>query len=64
MTLYQEFIDCSKGYHSFMRKVLSNILIEFGVTMKLVMLVRMCLNEAIKSGLTKTCLIQFLFGVV
>jgi hypothetical protein len=45
VTLYQEFIDCRKGYHSFTKKVSSNILIEFGVTMKLVMLVRMCLKE-------------------
>jgi hypothetical protein len=34
-----------KAYDSVRREVLYNILIEFGVTMKLVRLIKMCLNE-------------------
>jgi hypothetical protein len=39
------FIDREKTYYSVMREVLYNILIEFGVSMKLVRLIKMCLNE-------------------
>jgi hypothetical protein len=41
----QLFIDFRKAYDSVRRKVLYNILIEFEVTMKLVRLIKMCLNE-------------------
>jgi hypothetical protein len=41
----QLFIDFRKAYDSLRRKVLYNILIEFGVHMKLVRLIKMCLNE-------------------
>jgi len=34
-----------KAYHSFRREVLYSILIEFGTPMKLVRLIKMCLNE-------------------
>ena len=30
-----------------MREVLYNILIEFGISMKLVMIIKMCLNETL-----------------
>jgi hypothetical protein len=35
-TIHQLFIDCKKAYDSVRREVLYNILIEFGVPMKLV----------------------------
>jgi len=41
----QLFIDFKKPYDSFRREVLYNILIEFGIPMKLVRLIKMYLNE-------------------
>jgi len=43
--VHQLFIDFKKAYDSVRRNVLYNILIEFGVSMKLVRLIKMCLNE-------------------
>jgi len=43
--VHQLFIDYKKSYDSFRRRILYNILIEFGFTMKLVRLRKMCLNE-------------------
>jgi hypothetical protein len=43
-TVRQLFIYFKKAYDSVRREVLYNILIEFGVTMKLVRLIKMCLN--------------------
>jgi len=39
------FIDFKKTSDSVRREVLYNILIEFGIPMKLVRLIKMCLNE-------------------
>jgi hypothetical protein len=44
-TVHQLFIDFKKAYDSVRREVLYNILIEFGIPMKLVRLIKMCLNE-------------------
>jgi hypothetical protein len=44
-TVHRLFIDFKKTYDSVRREVLYNILIEFGVPMKLVSLIKMCLNE-------------------
>jgi hypothetical protein len=45
MRVYQLFIDFRKAYESVRREVLYSVLIEFGVPMKLVRLIKMCLNE-------------------
>jgi hypothetical protein len=44
-TVHQLFIGFKKAYDSVRREVLYSILIEFGVPMKLVRLIKMCLNE-------------------
>ena len=41
----QLYIDFKKAYDSVMKEVLYNILIEFGVPMKLVRLIKLCLPE-------------------
>jgi hypothetical protein len=41
----QLFIDFTKAYDSVRREVLNNILIEFGIPMKLVRLIKICLSE-------------------
>jgi hypothetical protein len=43
-TVHQLFIDFKKAYDSVRRVVLYNILIEFGIPMKSVRLIKMCLN--------------------
>ena len=43
--MHQLFIDFKKVYDSVSREVLYNILIEFGIPMKLVRLIKMCLSE-------------------
>jgi hypothetical protein len=41
----QLFIDFKKAYDSVRREVLYNILIEFGISLKSVSLIKMCLTE-------------------
>jgi len=41
----QLFIDFKKAYDSVRREVLYNILIECGIPMKLVRLIKLCLTE-------------------
>ena len=43
--MHKLLIDFKKAYDSFRREVLYNILIEFGIPMKLVRLKKLCLNE-------------------
>jgi len=43
--VHQLFIDLKKAYDSVRREVLHNILIELGIPMKLVRLIKMCLTE-------------------
>jgi hypothetical protein len=44
MRVHQLSIDLKKAYDSVTREVLCSILIKFGVTMKLLRLIKMCLN--------------------
>jgi hypothetical protein len=44
-TVHQLFIDFKKAYDSVRREVLYNILIEFGIPMKSVRLIKMYSNE-------------------
>jgi hypothetical protein len=59
-TVQQLFRDFKKAYDSVRREVLYNNLTEFGLPMKLVRLIRMCLNETYnKVRIGKHCLIIF-----
>jgi hypothetical protein len=44
-TVHQLFIDFRKAYDSVRREILHNILIDFWMPMKVVRLIKMCLNE-------------------
>jgi hypothetical protein len=44
-TVHQLFIDFKNAYYSVRREVLYTVLIEFGVSMKLLRLIKECLNE-------------------
>jgi predicted PolB exonuclease-like 3'-5' exonuclease len=64
-TVHELYIDFKKAYDSVMREVLYNILIEFGVPLKLVRLIKMCLNETYsKIHIGKHYLIHFQFRMV
>jgi hypothetical protein len=43
-TVHQSFIDYEKVYDSVRREVLYNVITEFGISMKLVTLIKKCLN--------------------
>jgi hypothetical protein len=46
VTLHQLFIDSEKAYDSVRREVLYIILIKFGIPVKIIGLITMCLNES------------------
>jgi hypothetical protein len=46
-TVHQLFVDFKKAYDSVRREVLYNIIMEFGVLMKLVRPIKICLNETL-----------------
>jgi uncharacterized membrane protein len=59
-TVHQLFIDFKKAYDSVRIDVLYNILTEFGVLVKLIRPIKMCLNKCIvKSIQVNICLIVF-----
>ena len=43
--MHQIFVDFNKAYDSVRKEVLYKILIEFGIPIKLVRLIKMCLKE-------------------
>ena len=43
--MHRLFTDFKKAYDSVRREVLYNILIEFGILMKLIRLIKRCLNK-------------------
>jgi len=47
-----------------MREVLYNVLIEFGIPLKLVWLIKMCLNETHSKDLIDKNLMPFLFTMI
>jgi hypothetical protein len=62
-TVNQLFIDIKKACVSVRKEVLYNVLIEFGIPIKLAGLIKMCLNETysrvcIGKNLSDTCPIQ------
>jgi hypothetical protein len=60
-TVHQIFIDFKKAYDSVRKEVSYSILIEFGLSMKLVGLIKMCLNKMYRKSIeVSICLIIFL----
>ena len=56
--VHQLFKGFKKAYDSVRREVLHNILIEFGIHMKLLRLIKMCLTESlsrVRVGKNLTC---------
>jgi sorting nexin-29 len=63
--VYQLFVDFKKAFDSVRMGVLYNILSEFGIPMKLVRLIKICLNETIsESRKANICLTCFLLRMV
>jgi hypothetical protein len=62
--VHQLFIDFKKAYDSVRREVLYNILIEFGIPVKLVRLVKMCLTETYSRVRVGKHLTHFLLRMV
>jgi hypothetical protein len=49
VAVHQLLIDLKKAYDSVRRGILYDILIEFGIPMKVVRVIKMCLNETCSS---------------
>ena len=63
--VHRLFIDFKEAYDSLRREVLYNILIELGIPMKLVRLIKMCLTTMYsRDWVGKNCLTCFLLGKV
>jgi hypothetical protein len=60
-TEHQLSIDFKKAYDSVRREILYNILIEYGIPRKLVVLIKMCLNETYSRVCTGKNLTSLLF---
>jgi hypothetical protein len=56
VTVHQLFIDSEKACDSVRREVLCNILVQFRIPMKLVRLIKMCVNETY----SKICIRKYL----
>jgi hypothetical protein len=59
-TVHQLFTDFKKTCVSVMREVLYNILIQFGVPIKLLRFIKMCLNETYSKFCIGRCLSDML----
>jgi len=63
--VHQLFIDFKKAYDLVRREALYNILIEFGISKKLVRLIKMCLAETYsRVRWVRICLRYFQLGMV
>jgi hypothetical protein len=60
--VHQLFINFKKAYNSVKREVLYSILLESGISKKLVRLIKKtCINETYSNVCVGTCLMNFLF---
>jgi len=62
--VYQLFVDFKKSCDSFRGEVYCNIIIEFGIPVKLVRLISMCLNKTYHKAHIHKNLTYFLFRTV
>jgi hypothetical protein len=62
--MHQLFIDVDEDYDSVKKEGFYNILIEFGTPMKLVRLIKMCLNDMYSTVRVDKNLSSFLLGIV
>ena len=61
--VHQLFTDFKKAYDSVRRVVLHNTVIEFGIPMELLRLIKMCLNETysrVQVGKNLTCFLLWM----
>jgi hypothetical protein len=63
-TVQPLFIDFEKTCDSTRNKIFYNILSELGVSLKLVRLIKMCLNQTYSKVLINICLMHFLFRMI